>query len=88
MVDDPRRRDAVRESERERARLIRRATLYTVGFFAAAVVIAVTGSALIAWVLSRFGAPFRATWIAFTVIVLGVPLIVGAIGALRRRGGG
>lgn len=75
------------ERERQR-RILRRATLLTGGLALAAVVMAVVGSALIAWFLSVTGLPFRATWLALTLIVLVVPVIGVAVGAIRERRGG
>jgi hypothetical protein len=50
-----------------------------------AVVVATVGSALIAWFLSVSGLPFRVTWIALTLLVLAVPPLGMAVGALRKR---
>lgn len=80
--------DGERDTARERRRLVRRATLYTVGFFAAAVLVAVVGAAIIAWMLSNFGLPFRPTWLIIAALVLGVPLLAALVRALWRRAGG
>lgn len=72
----------------ERRRIVRRATWLTLGFFLAAVVVAVVGSAIVAWLLSTTGLPFLKTWIALSIIMIVVPLIWIAVEAIRRRRGG
>lgn len=72
----------------KRRRILRQAMLFTWGFFLAAVVVAVVGSALVAWLLSTTGLPFLETWIVLSVVVLLIPLIgigVEAIRAKRKR---
>lgn len=53
-----------------RKRIVFKATLYTYGFLIAAIVVAIGGAALIAWLLSRTGLPFRETWIVLAVVIL------------------
>jgi len=72
------------EREKQR-RIVRRATLITVGFILAAVVVAVGGSALVAWFLSLNGLPFRTTWLVLTIVVLVVPVIGYAAARFRER---
>lgn len=75
-------------AEREaRRRIVRRATYYTLGLIAMALVIAAAGSAIVAWFLTLSGLPFRATWLTLTLFVLLVPPLGMAVGALRRRWG-
>lgn len=85
MVKEPSDSDPGRKARR---RILRRAALFTYGFFLTAVIIAVVGSALVAWLLSVTGLPFLETWIIITVIVLLVPLIGMGLGAIRRNGKG
>ena len=67
-------------------RALRRATLYSYGLFAAAVIVAVAGAALVAWILSRLGFPFLLTWLILAAVMLIIPLIAVAVGAVRERG--
>ncbi|HEX7049762.1 MAG TPA: hypothetical protein VF188_06070 [Longimicrobiales bacterium] len=66
-----------------RHRLIRRATWYTIGLFAAAARGAVGGAALIAWILSSARLRFLETWIALSILIPGIPRIGRAVEALR-----
>lgn len=78
------------DSERfrqERRRILRRAALYTYGFLFAAIAVAVIGAAVVAWLLSFTGVPFRETWLVLIVIILVVPLIGQLVEALRKRYG-
>lgn len=70
---------------RVRRDILRRASLYSYGMLAVTLAVAVGGSALIAWVLSRGGLPFRPTWVVLTVIVLMPPLVRFTVEALRRK---
>ena len=63
--------------------IVRRASLYTAGFVAAALVIALVGAALVAWLLSRRGYPFTRTWLILTVIIV-LPGLTAAIWKLIR----
>jgi len=66
--------------------IIRKASLYTVTFTAAAIVIPLAGTALIAWLLTFGGLPFRDTWIALSIIVF-LPSLIGMVWrAVRQRG--
>lgn len=74
------------DPERERRRkLVRKATLYTVGFFAAAVAVAAAGAALVALILTTQGLPFLETWGVVAALALAVPLLVAAVRALLDR---
>ena len=74
-----------REAARNRQALLRRATLYTVGFFAAGVVVAAVGAALVAGLLHLSGLPFRRTWLVlFGVVIIGAGLAL-LIQNLRER---
>jgi hypothetical protein len=67
-----------------RRRLISRATTYTAAFLAAAVAIAVLGAALVAWLLTFAGQPFRRTWLIVTVITV-LPGLLAALWKLIRQ---
>jgi ABC-type Fe3+ transport system permease subunit len=69
-------------------RALRRAALYSYGLFAAAVVVSLAGAALIAWLLTRVGFPFVATWLTVAAVMLLIPLIALGLRALRGGGGG
>ncbi|MFW6201047.1 MAG: hypothetical protein ACOC8B_00590 [Gemmatimonadota bacterium] len=77
--------DPVEEYRRRRDRLVRQATLYSAGFFVAAAVIALAGAAAIAWVLARFGLPFRTTWLVIAACVIVVPVGIHAYTTVVRR---
>ena len=66
-----------------RKHIVRRATLYSVAFLGAGVVVAVAGSALIAWMISRGRLPFMETWLVVTAIVL-LPGVLAAVWKLIR----
>jgi hypothetical protein len=68
---------------RVRKEILRRATLYTLGFLGAAVIIAVVGAAFVAWLLTWRGQPFLRTWLVAMAIIL-VPGILGMIWKLVR----
>lgn len=59
-------------------RIMRRASLYTWGFFVAAIGVALGGSALLAWLLARVGLPFVETWLVVSIIVL-LPSLIGIV---------
>ena len=79
------RKEELDREARVRRDILRRASFYSFGMLGITLVVAVGGSALIAWVLSRGGLPFRPTWIVLTVIVLTPPLVRFAVEALRRK---
>jgi uncharacterized membrane protein len=68
---------------RARRRIIRKASLMTVGFFAAGVAIAVTGAALIALLLRFTGLPFLTTWLVLSAITM-VGALIAALWSARR----
>lgn len=70
--------------------IIRKASLYTWTFTAAAVVLPLAGTALIAWLLTFGGLPFLDTWIALSIIVY-LPSLIGMVWKTvrgRNRGAG
>jgi FtsH-binding integral membrane protein len=73
------------ESARRRRAIVQRASLYTYGFLAAALVVAVAGSAVVAWIMTGAGLPFVVTWIAVLIIVLLPSLIRMVWQAVRNR---
>lgn len=77
--------NAVREAARNRRALLRRATLYTVGFFAAGLVVAALGAALVAGLLHLSGLPFRRSWPVLFAVVLGGAGLALLIQNLRER---
>ena len=58
------------EAAAERRRIIRRATFYTWGLFASAMVVAFGGSALIALFVRVPGVSFVRRWLAISALVL------------------
>jgi uncharacterized membrane protein len=58
------------EAAEERRRIIRRAQLYTWGLFAAAMVVAFGGAALIALFVRVSGVGFIRRWLVITALVL------------------
>ena len=69
-----------------RRSIVRRATLYSVGFLAAGVIIALGGGALVALLLSRNDRlPFRETWLIVTAIILLPGLVAALWKAIRGR---
>ncbi|CAN5862196.1 hypothetical protein BH23GEM9_BH23GEM9_09890 [soil metagenome] len=66
-----------------RKKLLRRATVYTAAFLGAGVAIAVLGAALIAWLLTYTGQPFRRTWLVVTLIIV-LPGMLAALWKLVR----
>lgn len=77
--------DELEREARVRRDILRRASLYSYGMLAFTLAVAIGGSALIAWVLSRGGLPFRETWMVLTAIVLIPPLLRIAFNAIRRK---
>jgi high-affinity Fe2+/Pb2+ permease len=68
-----------------RKRIIRRATLFSVGFLAAGLVIALAGAALVAWLFSRGSLPFFETWLVVTAIIVLPGLVAAAWKQIRDR---
>lgn len=76
------------ERARERQRMVRLSALYTIAFFGAAAVVAIGGSAMVAWLLSRTGLPFGTTWLIILAIVV-LPAIIGTVlRSIRSRRSG
>jgi high-affinity Fe2+/Pb2+ permease len=68
-----------------RRQIMRRATLYSLGFMLAGIVIAVAGAALVAWLLSRGRLPFLETWIVVLLIIVLPGLIATVWKTFRGR---
>jgi predicted PurR-regulated permease PerM len=85
MDGEPRDLDRLEEARR---RIVRRAARYMYGFMAAAVVAAVGGAALIAWLFTGAGMPFVKTWAVLVVVILGIPVLgqVALHWRAKRRG--
>jgi FtsH-binding integral membrane protein len=66
------------DHERRRRIILRRAALYTYGFLAAGLIVAIGGSALVAMLMARGGLPFLQTWLVITAIVL-IPSLLGLV---------
>lgn len=62
--------------DRERRRIVRKVGLLTWGVLALAVLLAVGVGALVAWILTGAGFPFRRTWVIVALLLLGVPAAV------------
>lgn len=71
------------EQHHARRQIVRRATLYSVGFLAAGLFIAVAGAAFVAWLLTRAGLPFMKTWLVVTAIVV-LPGLLATVWKLMR----
>ena len=71
----------------ERRKILRRATLHVYLTWLAALLVGVMGAAVVAWLFTRVGLPFRETWIVITIIVIVVPLLGIGVGEIRRRTG-
>jgi hypothetical protein len=67
-----------------RRKIVRRATLYTASFVAAAVGVAIIGAAVVAWLLTFAGQPFRRTWLILTIIIV-LPGLLAALWRLIRE---
>lgn len=59
--------------DRERRRIIRKIGLISWGLAAGALLLAVGGGALLAWLLTGAGLPFVRTWIIASVLLLVIP---------------
>jgi uncharacterized membrane protein len=68
-----------------RKAVVRRATLYTVLFTGAAVLVAALGAALVAWLLTWAGLPFRRTWLVVTLVVVLPGLLAAVWKFIRER---
>jgi hypothetical protein len=65
--------------------IVRRATMYSLGFFAAALFIALAGAALVAWLFSRGTLPFFETWLVITAVIVLPGLAATAWKLIRGR---
>lgn len=74
--------------DRERRRILRRMDLITWGLGAAAVLLAVAGGALLAWIFTGAGFPFLRTWLIASLLLLLVPVAVHVAPWPRRPGPG
>jgi uncharacterized membrane protein len=74
-----------RDFDAERRRILRRMDLLTRGLWGAAVLLAVAGGALLAWIFRGAGLPFLKTWVVASVLLLVIPAIVQVIGNRRRQ---
>lgn len=68
-----------------RRKIIRRATLFSVGFLATGLVIALAGAALVAWLFSRGRLPFFETWLVVTAIIVLPGMVAAAWKLIRDR---
>jgi hypothetical protein len=68
-----------------RKELLHRATVYTVSFFAAGMVIAMIGAAFVAWLLTWRGQPFMRTWLIAMAIIILPGLLAGLWKLVRGR---
>jgi len=73
------------DHEAARRRILRRATLYSLSFLAAGLIIALAGAAFIAWLMSRRGMPFVKTWLILTAIIILPGLIATIWKTIRGR---
>ncbi|HSJ25039.1 MAG TPA: hypothetical protein VK929_10245 [Longimicrobiales bacterium] len=62
---------------------VRRAGLYSALFVGAAVIVAILGAALVAWLLTFTGMPFLRTWLIVTMVIV-LPGLAGAVWRLMR----
>lgn len=75
------------EHDAERQRILRQVTLWMWIYGLLAVVLAIGSGALVAWLFHHFGGlPFRATWLAATAVIAGVPVLIHLVQAFRRKG--
>lgn len=74
------------EDDAERRRILRQVTLWMWIYGSLAVGLAIGSGAVVAWLLHHFGGlPFRATWLAATVVIAGVPVLIHLVQAFRRK---
>lgn len=66
-----------------RRKLVRRATLYTIGFMGAGLLVATAGAALVAWLLTHVGQPFLRTWLIVVALIV-LPGLIATIWKLVR----
>lgn len=73
-----------RYSEIQR-RLLKKTGWSTVLFFMAGLAVAVTGAALVAWLLTSQGVPFLTAWVACMAVLI-LPALAAALWNLFRGG--
>lgn len=74
--------------DRTRREILRRANMFKWGFLGVALLLAVGGSALVAWFLTLRGHPFVPTWFIITTVVLlpsALGIVVQEVRARTRR---
>ncbi|NIP80764.1 MAG: hypothetical protein GWM90_16725 [Gemmatimonadetes bacterium] len=71
----------------ERKRIVRKLGLLTWGLIAAAVLLAVAGGALLAWIFTGAGYPFLRTWLIVTLLLLAIPAAVHLAPWPRKKDG-
>jgi uncharacterized membrane protein len=71
----------------ERRRIVRKISLLTWGLGAAAVLMAVLGGALLAWIFTGAGLPFLRTWVILSLLLLAIPAAVHLSPWSPRRDG-
>jgi uncharacterized membrane protein len=62
--------------DEERRRIVRRISLLTWGLIAAAVLLAIVGGALLAWIFTGIGWPFLRSWPIISALLLGIPALI------------
>jgi uncharacterized membrane protein len=73
--------------DEERRRIIRQISVLTWGLTAGAIVLAVLGGALLAWILTGAGFAFLRTWLILSLLLLAIPLAVHLAPRPWRRDG-
>lgn len=74
--------------DQERRRIVQKITLITWGLAAGAVVMAIIGGALLAWIFTGAGFPFLRTWLIVSVLLLAIPAAVHLLPGGRGKGSG
>jgi len=78
-------REALERGAESRRRILRRATLVTYGLLALAILVAVGGSAFVAWIFTAVGLPFLQTWLVLSALTLIIPAAGHLVLWLRER---
>ena len=73
--------------DRQRRRILRKISLLTWGLIGAAVLLAIGGGAIIAWLFQGAGLPFIRTWIILSLLLLAVPVLVHVAPKPWRKNG-
>lgn len=74
--------------DRERRNIVRKITLITWGLAAGAVVMAIIGGALLAWIFTGAGFPFLRTWLIVSVLLLAIPAAIHLLPGGRGKDSG